>query len=234
MKTDFQAGSGFNNFRPDFVRDVRPVLQAAQNTQWVHSPAQFFHTSMWNWADLSDNSTARKPARQRIFDRLRKPSELTSLSAGATASMPILIGDEELDEFGCAPLSEDNARDAGAPRRPASRQPGARTWWLTLTPVQYSVLRQWMLGKFDKPGSNDPKDLPLPPATSTPFAPDQAALENCVGGAFLPGIEVGWLIRNARLYETRGEASLFRLNQRKRRVYGSRLLHPCTLSRTRG
>jgi hypothetical protein len=29
---------------------------------------------------------------------------------------------------------------------------------------------------------------------------DRAALENCVGGAFFPGIEAGWLIRNPKLY----------------------------------
>jgi hypothetical protein len=223
MKSDFQATSGFNNFRPDFVRDVFPVLQAAQNTRWVHSPAQPFHSVTWNWAELSDDSAARKPTRQRLFDRLRKPPELTSLTAGANATMPVLIGDEELDEFSDAPETEDGASDRFAPRRPASRQPGSRTW-LTLTPVQYSVLRQWMLGKFDKPGwprSNDPKDLPLPPATITPFGLDQAALENCVGGAFFPGIEVGWLIRKARLYATRGQPSLFRLNQWKRRADGS-------------
>jgi hypothetical protein len=223
MKADFKATTGFSNFRPDFVRDIFPILQAAQNTRWVHSPAQAFHVAMWNWAALSDNSAPRQPDRKRIFDRLRKPPELTGLTAGSSANMPVLIGDEEIDENATAPLNEDNRPDAGAPRRPPSAQPGRRSW-LTLTPVQYAVLRQWMLGKFDKPGwpaSNKPGDLPAPPATITPLGLDKAALENCVGGAFYPGIEVGWLIRKAKLYETRGQASLFRLNQWKRRVDGS-------------
>jgi hypothetical protein len=137
--------------------------------------------------------------------------------------MPALIGDEEIDENSNPPRSEDGTGDAGAPRRPISRVSGPRSW-LTLTPVQYSVLRQWMLGKFEStgwPNSNKPEDLPLPVMTITPFGLDQAALENCVGGAFFPGIEVGWLIRKAALYETRGEHSVFRLNQWKRRVDGS-------------
>ena len=222
MRADFKAGTGFTNFRPDFVRDVFPLLQATQNTRFVHSPAQPFHRAAWNWAELSDNSAARQPARKRLFDLVRRPTELTGLSAGA-GNMPALIGDEEIDENSTAPRDEDNTLDGGAPRRPASAQPGARTW-LTLTPVQYGVLRQWMLGKFDKPGwpgSNLPADLPIPPATITPFGLDQSALENCVGGAFFPGIEVGWLIRKASLYKTRGEPSLFRINQFKRRLDGS-------------
>lgn len=222
MKADFKAGSGFTNFRPDFVRDVFPLLQAVKNMRWVHSPAQPFH--LWSdWAQLSDNSAAAQPNRKRIFDRVRLSPELTALAAGASAQMPWLIGDEELDENSSPPKDEDGLSDAGAPRRPASTQPGPRSW-LTLTPVQFAVLRQWVLGKFDKPGwpvSNKSSDLSAPAATITPFGLDQAALENCVGGAFFPGIEVGWLIRKAKLYETRGDPSVFRLNQWKRGVDGS-------------
>lgn len=221
MKADFQAKSGFATFRPDFVRDVLPLLQAVKNARWVHAPAQNFH-HWWDWAVLADAAAGRQPERRRIFDRLRRPSELTGLPPGA-GDMPALIGDEEIDESSSPPTGEDDAPDAAAPRRPASAQPGSRSW-LTLTPVQYAILRQWMLGKFDRPGwpgSNKPGDLPAPPATITPFGLDQASLESCVGGAFFPGIEVGWLIRKAALYETRGQASLFRLDPWKRRVDGS-------------
>lgn len=225
MRADFQAGSGFVNFRPDFVRDVFPLLQAVKNMRWVHMPAQAVHA--WNWAQLADSSAGAQAQRKAIFDRLRRPPELTGLPAGmgtgAGATMPVLIGDEEIDENANPPEDEDSTADAGAPRRPVSAQPGSRSW-LTLTPVQYAVLRQWMLGKFDKPGwpaSNKPGDLAAPPATVTPFGLDHAALENCVGGAFFPGIEVGWFIRKAVLYKTIGPPSLFRINPWTHRLDGS-------------
>jgi hypothetical protein len=42
----------------------------------------------------------------------------------------------------------------------------------------------------------------------TPEGLDRAALESCVGGAFFPGIEVGWLIRKKAVY-----AEPFRVNR---------------------
>jgi len=222
MKTDFKATSGFTNFKPDFVRDVYPLLQAVMNHRWVHSPAQVFH-HWWDWAKLADNSAAAAADRKRVFDRLRRPASLTSLSAGANATMPKLIGDEQLNEHSAPPRDEDYINDTVALRRPVSAQPGPKSW-LTLTPVQYAVMRQWMLGKFDKgvwPASNKPADIPAPPNVATPSGLDEAALENCVGGAFFPGIEVSWLIRNARLYKvTSGQPSLFRINQWQRGVDG--------------
>lgn len=221
MRADFKPATGFTNFKPDFVRDVVPLLQAVQNMRWVHAPAQAAHF-WWDWAKLADNSAARKPERKRIFDRLRVPPTLT-LPGGVSANMPRLIGDEEIDEHTAPPVDEDANADAGAPRRPPSTQPGSKSW-LTLTAVQYAILRQWMLGQFDKagwPASNKPADLPAPPKTITPFGVDQAALENCVGGAFYPGIEVGWLIRNPTLYRTLAPPSLFRINPWQHRADGS-------------
>jgi L-Lysine epsilon oxidase N-terminal/L-lysine epsilon oxidase C-terminal domain len=223
MRLDFTATSGFTNFRPDFTRDVYPLLQAVMNYRWVHAPAQAFHY-YWDWAKLSDSSPAAAAERKRIYDRLRVPPSLTSLPSSASATMPKLIGDEEIDENSSAPLNEDGIADAGAPRRPPSTQPGSKSW-LTVTAVQYAVIRQWMLGKFDKgiwPGSNKPSDLPAPPTLITPWGLDVAQLENCVGGAFFPGIEVSWLIRNPRLYEVpNGQTSVFRINPWRRRTDGT-------------
>ncbi len=68
---------------------------------------------------------------------------------------------------------------------------------LTLTPTQYHILQQWKNGTFDN------SDWPLPSAPPTAITPeglDRAALENCVGGAFFPGIEAGWILRDPRIF----------------------------------
>jgi hypothetical protein len=65
---------------------------------------------------------------------------------------------------------------------------------VSLTEVQYERMRRWAAGKFvaDWPGA-EPAPTPLDklPETDRPRALDRAALESCVGGPFLPGIEVG-------------------------------------------
>jgi hypothetical protein len=63
-------------------------------------------------------------------------------------------------------------------------------------------MRQWANGTFTAPDGSAP-----PPAAITAHGLDRAVLENCVGGAFFPGIEFGWQMRNASLF-----AEPFRLN----------------------
>jgi len=60
-----------------------------------------------------------------------------------------------------------------------------------LTRVQYEVMRKWRDRKF----INDWKRRGAP-ASITPEGLDRAGLETCVGGAFYPGIEASWMIRD--------------------------------------
>jgi hypothetical protein len=66
-----------------------------------------------------------------------------------------------------------------------------RSNFLTLTATQYFILSQWAKGVFAS-GS--------PPAKGEGMALDQATLQNCVGGAFCPGIEMTWICRNTTIY----------------------------------
>jgi hypothetical protein len=63
--------------------------------------------------------------------------------------------------------------------------------FLTLTHTQFFYLRQWADGVFE-PGPG--------PAIAPAARLDRAALEQCVGGAFSPGIEVTWISRDTRIY----------------------------------
>ncbi|GAA3818494.1 LodA/GoxA family CTQ-dependent oxidase [Sphaerisporangium flaviroseum] len=71
-------------------------------------------------------------------------------------------------------------------------QPGPlASRYLTLTRTQFFFLRQWADGNFTTKGPPEP-----PPGVRR----DRAALDNCVGGAFSPGIEMTWICRNPKLY----------------------------------
>jgi hypothetical protein len=71
--------------------------------------------------------------------------------------------------------------------------------FLSLTRIQYAILREWANENFndDWPGS---EPTFAPKSDPSPDDLDRAAVENCVGGPFYPGIEVSWLIRVKDLY----------------------------------
>jgi hypothetical protein len=65
--------------------------------------------------------------------------------------------------------------------------------YLRLTDTQYFFLQQWADGHFDQAARSEPH----PGHRLT-----RAVLENCVGGAFSPGIEVTWISRDPAIYES--------------------------------
>ena len=63
--------------------------------------------------------------------------------------------------------------------------------YLRITDTQYFMLQQWAEGWFTRelPKENKANQL------------TRAVLENCVGGAFSPGIEMTWISRNPEIYD---------------------------------
>lgn len=130
-----------------------------------------------------------RPARQYLFDLLRKPGEenLFRLDANpATRTyhlplMPLLAGDNPITN------------------RTVSK-------FLRLTDTQLFLLRQWAAGSFI-----DEVDAGFAPAID-PWQPykdwdvpggrglDRGVLSNGLGGAFCPGGEVAWIIRNPAIW----------------------------------
>lgn len=164
-------------YKPSFTEDIFPILKRTIDQQFVHEPASFFHNTLVDFAKLSKTTPAAPPnPRASIFAFMRK-------RGGGGGSMPKLLGDE---------AEEDATRGI------TSTHPEAR---LAMTATQLELMEKWAKGDFidDWPGSPPPK----PAAREEGIAPediDRAALENCVGGAFYPGIEVGWLIRHPDIY----------------------------------
>lgn len=70
--------------------------------------------------------------------------------------------------------------------------------YLRLTDTQYFFLQQWAEGWFRD------DEAPARPAEAL----TRAVLENCVGGAFSPGIEMTWIARNPAIYQPRDPVRL--------------------------
>jgi hypothetical protein len=85
--------------------------------------------------------------------------------------------------------------------------PGEGTYqWLAVTPIQYAALERWADGDFvddrDRiPDADALDDLPL---RDRPAALDRAQLDQCLGGAYHPGIELPWVLRVPALWSSPG------------------------------
>jgi hypothetical protein len=126
--------------------------------------------------------------RQFLFDLLRQPGEENRFFAGGnpdgrTYNLPLM-----------PLLSGDNPISNTLPSK-----------FLRLTDTQYYLLRQWAAGLFYNEkleGWGDPD--PWWPyggwVNRTAHDLDRAVLTNVLGGAFCPGGEVGWVMRNPSIY----------------------------------
>ena len=128
--------------------------------------------------------------RQYLFDLLRQPGEENAFRLGGRPNnrmfnlplMPLLCGDS-----------------------PLTNQVPSK--FLRLTDYQHYILRQWADGKF----YNEVRQGWIKnPDTFNPYADwvnstgrdlDQGVLMNLLGGAFCPGGEIGWFIRNPAIYQ---------------------------------
>jgi L-Lysine epsilon oxidase N-terminal/L-lysine epsilon oxidase C-terminal domain len=177
------AAKTLSGFTPSFVRDIYPLLSRALGARDVHvsgNSNQNYHTMTFgNWAELSALSgplATPQAARRRslTFQRLRNPDG----SEVEWNAMPRGLGDFYTDLDNGKPVPKS---------------------FLTLTHVQYALVREWSLGNFidDWPKTESPLTGKSSP---TPDDLDLAASENSVGGPFYPGIDVSWLIRRPEIY----------------------------------
>jgi hypothetical protein len=195
----YTHGQGWNKaYYPYFYRDIWPILRRPDAYQWVmvfdplvggdpHSTAAGGSGNL----DLEviaippyvgqDPAQAQTNAAQRqfIYSILRKPGQENLFQAPLQDNyqpplMPLLCGDNPLENT--------------LPSK-----------FLRLTDTQLFVLQQWANGKFINEkleGLEAPVDLP--PASGHDL--DRGVLWNALGGAFCPGGEVCWIIRNPDIY----------------------------------
>lgn len=178
------AASGdksLSGFRPSFVQHIYPLLARAVGARDVHVSSigtSNYHRLMTDWAKLSalsgPDASDGADLRRYVFQYMRDPDD----SDVKWEKMPRGLGDDY------------TALDNGVPTAQS---------FLSLTRVQYALLREWASGNFvnDWTGS-EPTFVAQP--DPTPDDIDRAAAESAIGGPFFPGIEVSWLIRVKELY----------------------------------
>jgi hypothetical protein len=170
------AGGSFNtSYRPNYQRDILPILTRPGTYRWVANTPSMSSMSPPPF-DARDASAATHDLRLAYLALFRAPSPQSSIGEAAN----ILFDDHG---FPMMPLNSGS--------NSVFNQPGLIDKFLTLTETQYFFLQQWAAGHFDH----------TPPPPSNPIASLTAASTgNSVGGPFCPGIEVTWSTRNPNIY----------------------------------
>ena len=179
-----QNAGNLSQISPSFTEEIYPILFHAYSMRWVFQPLQGHHLLLdeAHWRQLADNSTSGSAVslRATVFGRLRNPNAPNPAGQAVGFAMPRIFGDDY-------------------------DHPGSPLQFLSLTRTQYALLDQWQRGHFQSDWN--PPTIPSQDLI-TPEGLDRAALENCAGGGFHPGIEVSWLARKKELY-----AEPFRMKQ---------------------
>lgn len=188
------------NYYPYFWRDVWPVLKRPNPYQYVmdfdpftggdpHNTARGLGGNMDpDWISIPpfhgedpNDSENRRQRRLFVYKMLRQPGGENLLTKGTDRSdpnfrsyaMPYLCGDNPLSNV-------------------------AASKFLRLTETQLFILRQWADGKFINERSEEipESSLQSPPGVEL----DRGSLGNVLGGAFCPGGEACWIMRNPAIY----------------------------------
>jgi len=161
-------------FQPSFTREIYPILKRALAYQWVIEDADFHAGSpRFNIPTLAaPKSAAETPATNPRFRIFRRMRNPDAPLAGGPGTMPKLNADG-ID------YTTPNALQ------------------FTITRYQYFALKQWSDGIFLSDWTGSPA---APDATITPSGLDRASLEAACGGSFYPGMEIGWTLRDPRVY----------------------------------
>jgi hypothetical protein len=163
--------------KPSFTSDIAPLFLRLANLDWVQQGGRASGNRGAEFKDLgamAKADAAKRAAVVALFRNPNLPPESPEAKRQATAEfVPALSGDS------------------------GDAEPGDPTRWLSVTKTQYEILTQWAAGNFNADWKGS---FPTPIEEITPNGLDRAALEACAGGAFYPGIEAGWLLRNPAAY----------------------------------
>lgn len=166
-------GKFISSYVANFEADIKPILDRPAAYRWVANVPSMNSLSPPPF-DPRDKSPATAKVRAAYFELFRKPSPEDKIGPDSQA----------LFSPGGFPMMPLNSGSNSVSNELVDK-------FLTLTETQYFLLQQWAAGKFS---------TAAPTAQDTATSLSRAALGNCVGGPFCPGIEVTWSTRNKNIY----------------------------------
>jgi len=173
-----------------FTRDIWSIFDRMTSHQWVNHGILLLAGQGTSLdardpeviALLGDSSPEGEEFRKSVFRLFRN----SNTEAENHAALPPFYGDTYYDTYPDRTLINPARLD------------------LFLTKTQYQHLQNWADGNFDPDWTGIPevatfKDIPV---GDQPRELDRAALHECLGGPFHPGIELTWPMRLASMWRT--------------------------------
>lgn len=195
LPQEFLTPRGSNEVIYD--EDIKPIFERMFGYRWVNDialrghgfqkPGDFQNSLNGDLGDPSSKDGQK--LRKHIFEMIRIPiyeRPLTPISEDENSAAEEKAK-KQANAFYMPPFSGDEG----------DQSTGDPPTWLTVTHLQHARLKAWSEGNFIQSKEKDSTDK----AESLPFHLTQTVLEQCVGGAFFPGIEMTAIARHPGLYK---------------------------------
>lgn len=163
--------SGEQGYRPNFETDIKPLLERATLYPWVAAIPPKPHKFDMDMLGALDANGNGALASKGLRDYILS-------FVRAPDQNNVIVGSNGATMMPY--LAGDNCLIPDA----------SSSKYLRLTDTQFFFLQQWADGWFTNHESAEMSAMGL----------TRAVLENCVGGAFSPGIEMTWISRNPAIY----------------------------------
>ncbi len=189
-------------YRPYFWRDIWPIVSRPQYYNNITDPGAMFggdphNATRGSGGQLDPDQLSRPPYAGE------DPAAARSRAGQRAFVYGILRKPKDENDFRIVPNPQNGRQFIGMPYlcgdNPISNTSPSK--FLRLTDTQLFFMRQWAEGKFINERDEE-IDTSLPPGEAL----DRGALATMLGGAFCPGAEACWIMRNPAIY-----AKAFRL-----------------------
>jgi len=172
-----------------FTNDIWPIFDCMTSNQWVNEGILLL-------AGQGTPLDARDP---KVIELLVDETPEGEIFRHSVFSLFRNSFTEALDSAAMPPYYGDTYGD----RHPDGKLVNPAREDLYLTKTQYQHLQNWVEGKFESDWKDIPKLLVFDdiPVKDQPRELDRAALHECLGGPFHPGIELTWPMRLASMWQ---------------------------------
>lgn len=187
-----------SDYYPYFWRDIWPLIKRPQDYQWVLDFDPFtggdpHNTTMGFGGNFDPDQISvpphhgQDPVERELFAQKRRfvYSVVRKETQGNLFAFSIDESRPNERQIGMPYLCGDNPLSNTVPQK-----------FLRLTETQIFLLRQWSQGKF----VNEKTENLVLPELSEAARLDRGVLSNLLGGAFCPGGEAAWIVRNPAVY----------------------------------
>jgi hypothetical protein len=167
---------------PSFTNDIYPLLQRALSMRWVNQLKKMDEADM----PMAAPAPMPMPAPPDGKGHADAAWRAVIPPPGSAAARKVIF-DKLRDPS--LPHDAESPDDSDMPMLWSDYYTEGKNQCLTR--VQFNIMKKWKNGHFHSDWGKPSESISI-----SPEGLDRSALESCVGAAFYPGIEAGWMLRD--------------------------------------